>query len=161
VSAPDDDPEGALARYAHELAAGIDEHLAGWVVRCVEERMRAWAGDVPPAVSEAALEAGARARAEVVPRVTAVLAADIDEQPTPPLSVLRQAVRYPAGVLAEAGVPPVVRDEIDERLFPEDLYALSPAGFADVHPALHEPGIAWGAAKAFVHLARRRAEGRR
>jgi hypothetical protein len=31
----------------------------------------------------------------------------------------------------------------------------------DVRPDLTEPGIAWGAAKAHVVLARRRAEGRR
>ena len=31
----------------------------------------------------------------------------------------------------------------------------------DLDPALHEPGLRWGAAKAHVVLARRRAEGRR
>ena len=41
------------------------------------------------------------------------------------------------------------------------LYDLSPASFADLAPALKEPGLVWGAAKAHVHLSRRRAEGRR
>jgi hypothetical protein len=41
------------------------------------------------------------------------------------------------------------------------VYDLTPASFADVDPALHEPGLVWGAAKAHVHLARRRREGRR
>jgi hypothetical protein len=58
-------------------------------------------------------------------------------------------------------VPPAARDETDERLFPEDVYGLGPASFADIDPSVHEPGVAWGAAKAYVHLARRRAEGRR
>jgi hypothetical protein len=53
-------------------------------------------------------------------------------------------------------MPAVVRDEFDERAFPEDLYALTPASFADVDPALHEPGLMWGAAKAHAHLVRRR-----
>ena len=84
----------------------------------------------------------------------ALLAADIDDQHTTPLSLLRGAVRYPTAVLSAAGVPPVRRDEQQERLFPDDLYDLAPATFADVDPALAEVGMAWGAAKAFEHLQR-------
>ena len=51
------------------------------------------------------------------------------------------------------------RDEFAERTFPDDVYDLSPASFADVDPALHEPGLMWGAAKAHVILHRRRSEG--
>jgi hypothetical protein len=47
------------------------------------------------------------------------------------------------------------------RSFPDDVYDLTPASFADVDPALHEPGLVWGAAKAHVHLARRRRQGKR
>ena len=36
------------------------------------------------------------------------------------------------------------------------VYDLAPANFADVDPALAEPGLLWGAAKAHVHLARHR-----
>jgi hypothetical protein len=161
VTGTDDDPEAALAGFAAELARGVDAHLAGWVVRCVETRMAQWSGTVPEAVRDAAARAGEEARVEVAPQVAEALTLDIDDQPIPPLSVLRSAVVYPTGVLAAAGVPHVVRDEIDVRLFPEDVYGLAPATFADVHPSLHEPGLSWGAAKAFVHLARRRAEGRR
>jgi hypothetical protein len=59
-------------------------------------------------------------------------------------------------VLREAGARPVARDEFGERSFPDDVYDLSPATWTDVDPALHEPGLVWGAAKAHVHLARRR-----
>jgi hypothetical protein len=55
----------------------------------------------------------------------------------------------------------VARDEFSLRNFPDDVYDLTPASFADVDPELHEPGLLWGAAKAHVHLARRRREGRR
>jgi hypothetical protein len=41
------------------------------------------------------------------------------------------------------------------------VYDLSPAAFADLDPSLREPGLTWGAAKAHVHLARRRREGLR
>ena len=60
-----------------------------------------------------------------------------------------------------AGVPAVVRDEFAERAFPGDVYDLAIASFADLDTALHEPGLVWGAAKAHVVLARRRAEGLR
>jgi hypothetical protein len=68
---------------------------------------------------------------------------------------------HPTQVLAEAGVPPVERDEHAARLFPDDRYDLAPATFSDLDEALHEPGLVWGAAKAHVVLARRRREGRR
>ena len=94
-------------------------------------------------------------------RSAALLATDVDEQRANPLAVLRSAVRYPTAVLAAAGVPPVVRSEFDERAFPDDVYGLAPATWADLDPALQERGIVWGAAKAHVVLGRRRAEGKR
>jgi hypothetical protein len=105
--------------------------------------------------------AGDEAAAVVGPELRALLARDIDEQRTNPLAVVRRAVVYPTAVLRAAGVPAVVRDADAEARFPDDAYDLVPAAFADLDPALHEPGLVWGAAKAHVHLARRRAEGRR
>jgi hypothetical protein len=67
-------------------------------------------------------------------------------------------VTYPTGVLAAAGVPPAERDDFATRSFPDDAYDLTPASWVDVDPALEEPGLAWGAAKAFAH--RRRHGGR-
>ena len=67
--------------------------------------------------------------------------------------MLRTLVRYPTDVLRSAGARPVTRDEFAVRNFRDDVYDLSPATFADVDPALHEPGLVWGAAKAHVHLA--------
>lgn len=157
----DEDPELALQHHAEVLAAGVEAAIEGWTVRCVESRLRAWSGSADEAVLAAARAAGVDARREVGARVADLLRADIDDQRVPPLSMLRSAVAYPARVLAEAGVPPIERDEFDERAFPDDVYGLSPATFADVDPSLHEPGLAWGAAKAFVHLRRRRAEGSR
>jgi hypothetical protein len=109
-----------------------------------------------PEVLEEARVAGERARAEIGIEVRALLAQDVDDQRANPLAVVRRAVRYPTAVLRTAGVPSVVRDEFDERAFPDDVYALTPASFADVDPSLHEPGLLWGAAKAHAHLMRRR-----
>jgi len=120
----------------------------------VERIMIAWAGSVPSAVAEAAEEAARQAGAEVVPRVRALLMSDVDEQRTTPLALVRTAVRYPTGVLQSAGVAPVERDRFAERAFPEDVYDLAPASFADLDPALAEVAITWGAAKAFEHKRR-------
>ena len=141
--------------HATALADAVEIALPGWVERSVSRIMAAWLGRAPDAgIVEAAREAGRRAGAEVGAEVRALLAADIDDQWTTPLSLLRAAVRYPTAVLQDAGVPPVGRDPFRERLEPGDLYDLSPASFADVDPALAEPGMVWGAAKALAHRRR-------
>lgn len=158
-----DDPDSAedearLAQYAAELADGVESALVGWVPRVVALRFGA---PLPVDVARRAAEAGRQASIEVGGQVRRLLALDIDQQWTNPLALLRTAVRYPAAVLADAGVTPPARDREAERLHPDDVYDLTPANFGDLDPALQEPGIVWGAAKAHVHLRRRRAEGRR
>ena len=155
-----DDPDDVarLVAYAATLADGIEGALPDWVARAVAARAVPAGIEVPDHEVAAAVD---RALAEVVPAVRELLATDIDEQRTNPLHLLRGAVRYPTEVLAAAAVPPVVRDPDAARLFPDDVYDLTPGSFADIDPALHEPGLHWGAAKAHVHLARRRAAGQR
>jgi len=143
-----------MEEQAAALADAVEAALPRWVERSVERILVAYAGGADAAVMQQAREAGRRAAAEVGPEMRAVLETDVDEQRTTPLTLLRAAVRYPTAVLRMAGVPPVERDEQQERLFPDDDYDLAPANFADVDPALAEPGLAWGAAKAFVHLQR-------
>jgi hypothetical protein len=148
---------GPVDPHATALAEAVEVALPGWVERSVARIMAAWQGDPVDAdagVMAAAREAGRRAAAEVGADLRRLLEADIDEQWTTPLSLLRAAVRYPTEVLAGAGVPPVERDPFRERLEPGDLYDLSPASFADVDPALAEPGMVWGAAKALAHRRR-------
>jgi hypothetical protein len=141
--------------HATALADAVDAALPGWVERSVARVVRAWTGASPdPGLIQAAREAGVRARADVGAEVRALVGTDVDAQRTTPLALLRAAVRYPTSVLRAAGVPPVERDEFQARAFPDDPYDLTPAAFADVDPRLAEPGMAWGAAKAFVHLQR-------
>ncbi len=112
-------------------------------------------------VRTAAHDAGRRCRDEVGAKVRELLHTDPDDQRGSPLALLRGGTRFATEVLRRLGVPPVQRDQFAESAFAEDVYDLSPASFADVDPALHEPGLMWGAAKAHIHLARRRAAGRR
>jgi hypothetical protein len=65
-------------------------------------------------------------------------------------------VIYPTRVLEEAGAPIVVRDQFSETNFPDDIYDLTPAKFADIDPSLADVGLAWGASKAMAHLQRHR-----
>ncbi|MCY3576421.1 MAG: hypothetical protein OXH53_03800 [bacterium] len=144
--------EQQLAECARELAEGIKAALPEWVVSAVESRLT----NPSPEVREAAEAAGVAAASEIGSEVAQLLAADIDDQPENPLAALRRAVRYPTEVLTAAGVTPVERDDFAIERFPEDVYNLTPASFADIHPDLQIPGLEWGAAKAFVHRRRRK-----
>lgn len=146
--------ERRFVEYSVALADAIDAALPGWVIRSVNDR-----APIPldPVLAQAAADAGQRCQVEIASRIRQLLLTDLDEQRSTPLAMLRSATSYATGVLHDAGVAPVLRDEFDERAFPADVYALSPASFADVDEALGEPGLIWGAAKAHIHLARRRA----
>ena len=64
--------------------------------------------------AEAAV-AARQAQQDVGSAVRALLALDVDAQPTTPLALVRGAVRYPTEVLAAAGVRPVDRDPMAAR----------------------------------------------
>lgn len=157
--APGDDE--ALARYAAELAGAIDLALPGWVERSIRRVLDAQGIAVDGPTAAAIADAAAAAGTEGTRRIRALLDTDVDAQRGNPLGILRGLVPHATEVLRAAGARPVPRDEFSVRNFPDDAYDLSPATFADVDPSLHEPGLVWGAAKAHVHLVRRRREGRR
>lgn len=136
------------------LAAAVEGVLPSWVERTVRQRLCDWTGRVDPAAMNEASAAGLAASEEVGAELRRLLAADIDQQWTNPLAILRGAVRYPTAVLRSAGVPPVVRDDYDEAHFPDDDYGLAPRTFADIDPSLGDVGLAWGAAKALTHKRR-------
>ena len=156
--AADDD---RFAAVSHALADTVEAVVPGWIERLALDRMRASGREVDRDFCAAAAAAGEAARDDVVPRLRALLAADVDEQRTNPLALLRSATVHAHAVLAAAGVPAVARDEFSERSFPDDPYDLVPASWEEIDPRLQEVGITWGAAKAYVFKARRREEGRR
>jgi hypothetical protein len=140
---------------AELLADAAIAALPGWVERCVAEACER-AGVAAAGLKEAARAAGLQCAAETGPPLRELLETDVDVQQTTPLSVLRAAARFPTQVLAGAGVPAPDRDDFDASRFPDDPYGLTPASFADIDPDLGPIGIAWGAAKAFEVLQRRR-----
>ncbi len=90
-----------------------------------------------------------------------LLATDVDDQRTNPLSLYRDAVAAPTGFLRSIGVPPPPPDHFAAERFPDDVYRIGPAAWSDIDPSLHEPGLVWGAWKAMTVLRRRRDEGLR
>jgi hypothetical protein len=160
---PLDDPgdAAALAGHARTLADAVDAAIPRWIDLSIRRVLADQGIAVDEALERRIEAAAADAGAEGGRRVRALLATDVDAQAANPLAVLRSLVGHATAVLRAAGARPAARDEFRERAFPDDVYDLSPATFADVDPSLHEPGIVWGAAKAHVHLARRRREGKR
>lgn len=145
------DDEAALGAYAMSLADAFEQVAASWFIRLVEQRS--------PGVTAAAdvLAELHDAAGETVAAMRTLLAADITAQRVGPLEIVRRAViGVPTQVLRAVGTPVVARDDFSQSKFPDDVYGLTPASFGDIDPTLHEPGLVWGAAKAHVHLRRRR-----
>ena len=143
-----------MDEYAQALYESVTAAVPGWIersaLRVLAQGDREPTGDVISAITAAGLQA----QAEVDAELKALLEADIDEQPTTPLTVVRRVIRHATVVLLAAGIPPVERDETQRRLFPDDIYDLTPATFGDVDPSLTEPALIWGAHKAMAHLQR-------
>ncbi len=143
-----------LAHHATTLLEAAVAAIPAWMSAAIASRA--------PSVSVGVIdEATERAMAAVVPQLQALLDTDIDEQRTTPLAVLRGLVPFAAEVLDEADAPTRARDADAIALHPDDHHDLTPGGFADFGEAVQTAGLTWGAAKAHVHLARRRAEGLR
>ena len=143
-----------------DLIAAVSKVVEGWLARCAIDTYVAHARVVPAAFEEAARAAARDGAAWTLERLHAALEVDVDAQRVNPLQVLREVVRFPTKVLLDAGVPPRQRDEYDEKINPDDVYAIGPAHWNDIDESLTEPGIVWGAAKASTVLQRRRAEGK-
>lgn len=134
--------------------------VPGWLTRITAEA--AARGGVDPASFGAELDdVVGEATAATVTELEALLALDVDEQPVNPLSVLRGAIAGPTELLRRHDVRPRPVDPFITERFPDDVYGLGPAAWADIDQELHEPGMLWGAWKAMTVLQRRRDEGLR
>jgi len=143
------DDEARLA----EIAAGLEQSLLATLPVWLEQQVRSRLPDVDSGRLAAEISA---TMAEFASSLARVLRADVDDGAGNPLAVVRAATVRVTQLLREGGAVAVARDEFDVRAFPDDLYGLGPAAFVDVDESLHEPGLMWGAARAHVHLRRRR-----
>jgi len=143
-----------------QLLATAREVTPGWIRRITHQA--AAAGGFGVEASGPALEAMVDSESvQLVEALRRLLATDVDLQRTNPLSLFRDAVAGPTAFLRSVGVPPAPSDPFVTERFPDDVYGLGPAAWADIDPRLHEPGLTWGAWKAMTVLRRRRDEGLR
>ena len=148
-----------MDEYSEQLEHALADAVPAWLERSVvvvATRAGVRSTQLDTDASAMALDAAPM----VLDEIHRLLTTDVDEQRSNPLSILRAAVRFPTSVLQAHDVAPVRRDDFARRVFPEDVYALSPATWADIDESLQEPGLIWGAWKAKTVLDRRRAEGR-
>jgi len=157
-----EDEARALARLDETgaaIVAGVERQVPGWARAHVERLLDAWGrapADARVRAEAQSAEAGAAAARRIVAELRALFSVDPVQQPATPLEVVRTAYREPTAVLAAAGVPPIVRDEFDERAWPDDVYGLVPRTLGDLgDPELAPLHLAWGMAKATVIRARR------
>jgi hypothetical protein len=146
---------------------GVAAQLPGWAVAQVERILDAWGradADTRARAHAGALDAGDRAATRVVAALTALLGQDAASQTATPLEVVRSSYREVTEVLVDAGVPPVEREEFDERAWPDDRYGLVLRTLSDLRtrPDDEDLGpllLVWGMAKAAVLRARVDARG--
>ncbi|HEX3668692.1 MAG TPA: hypothetical protein VHY55_05995 [Acidimicrobiia bacterium] len=156
-----EDEARALARLDETgaaIVAGVERQVPGWARAQVERLLDAWGrapADARVRAEAQSAEAGVAAARRIVAELRALFALDPAQQQATPLEVVRTAYLEPTAVLAAAGVPPIVRDEFDERAWPDDVYGLVPRTLGDLgDPELAPLHLAWGMAKATVIRAR-------
>jgi hypothetical protein len=120
--------------------------------------------DRAPQADQAAARAAvsrlqAEAESNTIPNLINLLDTDIDQQWTSPLEIVRSLVPSITAELQELDAPLVPRDARRIELLADDVYGITPAAFADIDESLHTLGLAWGAAKAHVHLRRHASDG--
>jgi hypothetical protein len=154
------DEDSALALLDEASAAlleGVRVALPTWSERSADFLLSAWGrldAERRQQVVADARAAGERAAGRVAAELGELLALDPGEQRSTPLEIIRSAVAEPTAVLAEAGMPDVVRDPFDEQAWPDDRFGLVPRTLRDLDPDLAAVHFAWGIAKAAVLRAR-------
>jgi hypothetical protein len=141
------------------IVAGVERTIPAWVAAQVSRIADAW-GQLDPqdrrALDDAVPAAGRAAAQRVVGRLEPLLRTDPESQASTPLEIVRTVYREPTALLDGAGIPPVVRDEFEERAWPDDVYGLVPRTLGDLGDDELTPlQLAWGVAKVTVLRARR------
>jgi len=129
-----------MIEVAGTLRDAFVDAYRGWVLG----RVRDTGLPEPEALAEVLDEGSAWLETEL----TALLALPFRDQRRGPLEIFQEAMQFPTGSLLEAGVSPVVRDEVAANALPGDLYGLAPAASHELGEEAWRAHLAWGAAKA-------------
>ena len=118
--------------------------LAAAFPRHVERRLQELGLSRPDRLDDALEQGGAWLRETL----DELLATPFAEQRRGPLEVFQEAMRFPTGALAAAGVGAVARDPAAMAALPGDLYDLAPASSRELGDEVWMAHLVWGAAKA-------------
>lgn len=154
MTGPQNEETAQLDACARELYGAVAARLRAFVEERVTERLAECGVDVTDEAAATAADAGRRAEAAVLPRLAALLEADIDEQATTPVAVVRGALPFATAALDELGAEPAHRERFLLERFPDDRYGLAFASLDALGDDVGEQAIAWGAAKAIAHRRR-------
>lgn len=152
VEPPTDDPDELLALAAEQLIAAVNAAIEPWAMRQIVGRA--------PQLAAPAEVAAAEVHELAVTALRRLVGTDIDHQRATPLQIVRSSVGPLTEVLGAGGVVPPDRDGRGSATEITDPYSLGPASWAEFGDDVNEAGLRWGAAKAMVHLRRRRDESR-
>ncbi len=141
----------AYERYGLALVDAVDVAIRPWLLDVLADR---FGGDIPPASQQRAQAAVEAAATEANRLLTELATADPAMPLSGPLERLRRSVTPVTDLLVDAQVPRPRRDPVDIEMRPDDLYAIGPLSFTDLSAEVHDAGITWGAAKAYVHTQR-------
>lgn len=157
---PDEQHEADETSPANALLDVARAVVPAWLRRITVAAAARGGVDVAPDDPDVDAMVSAAGR-DLVARLQDLLETDVDAQRSNPLSLFRAAIAAPTELLRDRDVPVPPANDFDRGHFPDDIYGLGPATWADVDPDLHEPGLTWGAWKAMTVLRRRRDDGLR
>lgn len=137
-----------MATYGADLVSAVDAAIGPWL----QHQSRELIGPDLPTEVTTTIDAVATETHRLLIELTT---ADIDQPLSGPLERMRRAVSQLTPALDAAGAQRPRRDPFDAEMRPDDVYALGPMAFSDLGDAVHNAGIGWGAAKAYLHQQRR------
>jgi len=146
--------EIAFKEYSRQLVNSLSGKIELWILNAVKTKVP----DLDPEKIDELNRIAVVAEAQILGKLEGILTLDAVDQFINPLAILREVYVFPTEFLASLGLVESVRDEYQRKYYPDDIYDLVPASFADFGPEVNGAGIAWGAAKAHEHLQNRVSE---
>ena len=141
--------EQRFTEYGEALHHAVNRSFEPWLTALL--RARRGHAELP----EEVLDAIHVASNEAVSNIQTLVQADVDMALSGPLEQMRQALAGLAPILDAHGFERPSRDPVESEMRPHDVHSLGPMSFMDLGAEVHEAGIAWGAAKAYLHRQRR------
>ena len=143
------DDEQRFEKYGRLLHSAVEGSFEPWLTGLLQDR--SGGAELPEEVRSAVHSASADAASNI----RTLVEADVDVALSGPLEQMRRALTGLAPILDAHGFERPSRDPVESEMRPDDVHSLGPMSFMDLGAEVHEAGISWGAAKAYLHRQRR------